>query len=684
MKIINFAHMKRKMLFNLLAFPLFFLAGCSGVTAVHSLHSEYAGNIGECVITSDPVGTLLSDKADNAVISICRYDFERHKCASFNVVEAGYDTLPVAFAAGNPLAADFEKFLTDSVPLNGPGIKVAVPDSSYLSYGKFRDLIREFCDSAEFFVVAADSVADKLLSGQVSMGLTSADDRLEFSRPFFPDRLVLLEKGDIERGVVINGLDDLEGMTIIVETGSVQELYASKHLKKSNLMMVDAIPDMFLQLNQGRADAALVAETIWRMISSDYPNLYSICDTIAPQPVAVAFSKQQPELRESFNAFQKEMKETGLLKEIHDGWYESITKRQIPNTDTLDFPNGELPIAFYSCVPPFNFIQDGKPSGSEVELATRFAIHMGMKPVFSDMNFTSLIPFLQSGKAKMAVSTISVTEERSKQVDFADPWLYESSALLVTREHAPASVLKVGSVDSDGFFDDLKESIKNNILVESRWKLFVDGLGVTVFISLLAAIFGTLLGILLCFMSMSKKKYIAGTSSVFIEFMRRMPQVVLLMVLFYVFFADMEISGEWVAVIGFTLCFGAYTSVIFRTAVESIDKGQTEAGLSMGFDKIKTFYYFILPQVVMRALPVYKGEFIGLVKATSIVGYIAVLDLTKAGDIVRSRTFEAFFPLILITIMYFLVIWVLSLVIKYFQLRNKPRRYKYSPKKEKQ
>ena len=109
--------------------------------------------------------------------------------------------------------------------------------------------------------------------------------------------------------------------------------------------------------------------------------------------------------------------------------------------------------------------------------------------------------------------------------------------------------------------------------------------------------------------------------------------------------------------------FAAYVSEMFRTSISSISYGQTEAGLAMGFGKVKTFRYVVLPQAIDRVLPVYRGEFISLVKMTSIVGYIAVQDLTKASDIIRSRTFDAFFPLIVVAIIYFLLAWLLSLLL---------------------
>jgi polar amino acid transport system substrate-binding protein len=150
--------------------------------------------------------------------------------------------------------------------------------------------------------------------------------------------------------------------------------------------------------------------------------------------------------------------------------------------------------------------------------------------------------------------------------------------------------------------------------------------------------------------------------------------LVLLMLIFYVAFASVDINPVLVAVVAFGMNFAAYSSEIFRTGIESVDKGQIEAGIAMGFSKSRTFLYIVLPQTVRRILPVYKGEFISLVKMTSIVGYIAVQDLTKASDIIRSRTFDAFFPLIMVAILYFSISWLLMQSLEYVERAVDPRR----------
>ena len=153
-----------------------------------------------------------------------------------------------------------------------------------------------------------------------------------------------------------------------------------------------------------------------------------------------------------------------------------------------------------------------------------------------------------------------------------------------------------------------------------------------------------------------------------------MPMVVLLMIMFYIVFARTSISGVWVAVIGFGMNFGAYVSEMIRTGILAVDKGQMEAALALGYTKPRAFMKIVLPQAARHFLPVFQGEFISLVKMTSVVGYIAIQDLTKAGDIIRSRTYEAFFPLIAIAIVYFVIAWLLTRVLVALQNRFDPKR----------
>ncbi|MEI6100753.1 MAG: amino acid ABC transporter permease, partial [Eubacteriales bacterium] len=219
---------------------------------------------------------------------------------------------------------------------------------------------------------------------------------------------------------------------------------------------------------------------------------------------------------------------------------------------------------------------------------------------------------------------------------------------------------------SGSFFQSVADSFYNNIILEKRYLLILDGLKTTVVISVFSILFGTVLGALVCFLRMSRKKAASWTAKVYISVVRGIPVLVLLMVVFYVVFANVTIDPVFVAVFAFGMNFGAYVAEMFRTAIESIDRGQAEAGIAGGFTKTQTFIYIVLPQAARQVLPVYKGELISLVKMTSIVGYIAVQDLTKASDIIRSRTFDAFFPIVMTAVLYFaisaLILWLLNVL----------------------
>jgi polar amino acid transport system substrate-binding protein len=133
-------------------------------------------------------------------------------------------------------------------------------------------------------------------------------------------------------------------------------------------------------------------------------------------------------------------------------------------------------------------------------------------------------------------------------------------------------------------------------------------------------------------------------------------------------------SGVIVSIIGFTLTFGSFVYDHMTVSVGSVDRGQIEAAYALGYTKNKTFFRIVFPQAMSIFLPSYCGQAVELIKATAVVGYIAVNDLTKMGDIIRSNTYEAFFPLIATAIIYFILTWILSLLLGFVKLRFEPQR----------
>ena len=204
------------------------------------------------------------------------------------------------------------------------------------------------------------------------------------------------------------------------------------------------------------------------------------------------------------------------------------------------------------------------------------------------------------------------------------------------------------------------ESFYNNLIAEDRYRMILDGLQVTLIITLCSALLGTLLGGLVCWMRMSRRQWLQKVAKVYIDIMRGTPVLVVLMLMYYVIMAPLEATGIVVAIVTFGMNAAAYIGEMLRTAIQGIDRGQTEAGLALGYTPRQTFIKIVLPQVVKAVMPVYQGEIISLLKGTSIVGYIAVADMTRASDLIRSRTFDAFFPLIITAIIYFFMAWLIG------------------------
>jgi polar amino acid transport system substrate-binding protein len=155
-----------------------------------------------------------------------------------------------------------------------------------------------------------------------------------------------------------------------------------------------------------------------------------------------------------------------------------------------------------------------------------------------------------------------------------------------------------------------------------------------------------------------------------------LPVVVLLMLFYYLVFAKAQVTGVFVAIVAFTLTFAAAVFSNLKSSVSAIDRGQTEAAYALGYGNLQTFFSMVLPQALVYFLPSYKSELVSLIKATAVVGYIAVQDLTRMGDIVRSRTYEAFFPLIAVAVIYIIMALILIFLVDRVEIKVDPKRRK--------
>ena len=208
-----------------------------------------------------------------------------------------------------------------------------------------------------------------------------------------------------------------------------------------------------------------------------------------------------------------------------------------------------------------------------------------------------------------------------------------------------------------------------NFINERRYESIAKGIGITIEVSFLAIGLGVLIGFAIAAMKLSNNKWLQRVANSYVSILRGTPVVTQLLIFNFVIFGSISLDKVFIAVIAFGVNSGAYVSEIMRAGILSIDHGQTEAGRSLGFNKREAMMYIIAPQAIKNIFPALGNEFIVLIKETAIVGYIGLVDLAKAGDFIRSRTLEAFFPLIATAVIYFTIVKILTKVLTSVEIK---------------
>ena len=233
------------------------------------------------------------------------------------------------------------------------------------------------------------------------------------------------------------------------------------------------------------------------------------------------------------------------------------------------------------------------------------------------------------------------------------------------------------------WFEKLKADFVLNFVQANRWKYLWNGLGTTLIITLLACLLGIAIGVIIAMVRSTYDKTAEGARKtvgrrlfgvadwfcrLYLTVLRGTPVVVQLMIIYFVIFASSD-NGTLVAALAFGLNSGAYVAEIVRGGIMSIDNGQFEAGRSLGFNYIQTMRFIVIPQVIKNVLPSLANEFIALLKETSVAGYVAVADLTKGADIIRSRTYSPFMPLIAIALIYLALVMFFTKLVSILERR---------------
>ncbi len=208
-----------------------------------------------------------------------------------------------------------------------------------------------------------------------------------------------------------------------------------------------------------------------------------------------------------------------------------------------------------------------------------------------------------------------------------------------------------------------------SFIEDKRYLMLLEGIKITILISLVSVIIGLIIGLLIALCNLSRKKGLRILGKVYTDIIRGTPSVTQLMIIYFVIFAKIDWPKWLIASIAFGINSGAYVSEIIRAGILSIDKGQTEAGRSLGLSQKQTMTNIIIPQAVKNIFPALCNEFITLIKETAIVGYVGLVDIQKAGDFIKSATYLAYMPLLGTAVIYFIIIKILIVLLGVLEAR---------------
>ena len=451
-------------------------------------------------------------------------------------------------------------------------------------------------------------------------------------------------------------LDELTGKQFAYVNGSVYNQYVQKRVQNTGESFYASLPDCVAAVEGGKADAAVqLSYCCQAVVNRKGGTVALLPENVGEVEEAFFFPKGDP-LIPKFNEEIQKLEKDGTIDELTKKWVGTDeSAKTLPNQD-WDAPNGTLKFATSGVLDPFSYVgANGEILGYDVDLALHIAKDLGYHLDISTITMDAIFASVQTGKVDFG-GTLTKTPERAEMVDFTEKVMPTYISVIVkSKDGGQASGAANSATMGRSFIDDIKQSFIKTFVQENRWELILSGLGVTAIISLCSGSLGTLLGYVFVTLRRKGNKLVGKLIDGYQAIIGGVPIVVVLMVLYYVVFGSTSIPGEIVAILAFTLSFGSTASTTMWTAIKGIDIGQEESGLALGYEKRAVFRKIVLPQAAQQFLPQLISQFVGLVKETAVVGYIAVQDLTRASDLIRARTMDAFFPLVSTAIIYFVL-----------------------------
>lgn len=452
-------------------------------------------------------------------------------------------------------------------------------------------------------------------------------------------------------------VDELDGNSIGVQIGTTGDIYASDYEGDEAGTTIERYnkgSDAISSLKSGKIECVIIDEEPAKEYVKRNSDLSILEEEFALEDYAICVSKENTELTREINQALAELKEDGTLQTIIDHYIgaEEVSGLAYTSPEGLDYANGELVMATNAQFPPYEYYSGSEIVGVDVEMARAVADKLNRKLVIEDMDFDAIITAVQGGKADIGVAGMTVTEDRLQNIDFTTSYTTAKQVIIVRNGQSAA-------------FASLKDNFYQCFVEDHRFEYLLQGLGNTLLISLVAVLVGLVIGFFVAIVRATHDKnggfhILNGICQVYLTVIRGTPAMIQLLIIYYVIFASSNVSKIVVAILAFGINSGAYVAEIIRGGIMSLDNGQFEGARSLGLNHFQTMVYIVLPQIFKNTLPALANEFIVLIKETSISGYIGLMDLTMGGNIIRSNTYQALFPLLTVAVIYLAIVLLLT------------------------
>jgi len=457
-------------------------------------------------------------------------------------------------------------------------------------------------------------------------------------------------------------IDELNGKLVGVQTSVLYEDLIKDRIPNTKWQYFTMPNDMILALESKKISAYLIEEVGFIAQYDKHPELVRMEELagVCEYAIVVGNNERQALLLSQINEYIAKSSENGFLDDLYDYWVMNFdADTSVIRTNPVSTgENGIVSIAIEGGYEPFSFESNGEFSGFDVELMENFCAEYGYTPQFHSVPFEAIAPGTETGKYDFGMNIV-VSDEREETALLSNPY-YHCNIVFVLEGYAE---------DGLGFWNGIKDSFSKTFIKENRWQLFVDGTLVSIEITLCSIALGTIMGFLLYMWFRTGSRFANRFTELITWIIDGMPTVLLLMILYYIVLSAVKMNGIGVSIVGFSLIFACGMFDMLRVGCNAVGRGQYEASRAMGYSDKQAFFRVILPQAARHFIPIYGNEAITLLKETAIVGYIAVLDLTKISDLVRARTYEAFFPLIATAVIYYLLEALLTFLVSRAEYR---------------